>query len=199
MPKAFVKHAAASPLIRASDPTTAAAETESWTSVRGNPLNAPRKINNSLTKPFKGGRPLMAAAATRKLIAGQGHSFQQAPQPVHVARARGVRRGSGPQEEQTLEDCVVQHVQEPAGKTQDRHHRCVVAHTEEPHAESQADDPDVFHAVVGEQLLDVVLGKREEHARQSQRPLPARRASNPTTPAARPGKSAPEGFRRFPS
>ena len=106
----------------------------------------------------------MAAAPDEKGGAGEGHPLQQPPEPVDLARARRMGDGTRTQEEKALEQSMVEHVQEAAGKAQHRHDGRAVADAQQTDAQAEADDPDVLHAVVGEQSLDVVLREGEKHA-----------------------------------
>ena len=78
-PKAFVKHAAASPPIKASAVTTASAGIATEIPAEAPASSAPRKIRNSLTKPFSGGSPEMAMAPHRKYTPVDGMRLRSPP------------------------------------------------------------------------------------------------------------------------
>ena len=100
MPKAFTKHAAARPAVRASMPTASTMPTA--TSGRGlaMPGRSDWKSSHSLTKPLSGGSPAMASAPTRKSGAVHGMLRTSPPRrfmfhvPVAWATAPAARKSS---------------------------------------------------------------------------------------------------------
>ena len=77
----------------------------------------------------------------------------------------------GAEEQQALEEGMVEHVEQRAGKAEDREAGLSKGQSQEADAETQGDDPDVLDAVVGQQPFEVVLRQGEEHA---EAPKPAR-------------------------
>ncbi len=83
---------------------------------------------------------------------------------------RGVLHGAGGEKQQALEDRVIEHVQQPGGKTDDTRAAVMpVAKPKHTGADAEQDDPDVLDAVIGEQPLQIVLRQREQHAENAAR------------------------------
>ena len=141
-------------------------------------------MRNSLTKPFSGGSPEIAAAPTRKVAPVTGMRLSSPPSRSSLARAGGVQHRSGAEEQQALEHGMVDDVQQAAGEAQGRHRRVLVADPQDADAEPQRDDADVLHAVVGQQPFQVVLRQGVEHAEDARNDADGQQASSPTTPAA---------------
>ena len=80
---------------------------------------------------------------------------------------RAVVDGSSTKKQQALEQSVIQRVQKRSHQRQGRPHRCVMAEKDERGPETEVDDPNVFHAVVGEQALQIVLAQRIQHSQHA--------------------------------
>ncbi len=107
------------------------------------------------------------------------HPAPQAAQAAHFARAGRVKHGTGPEEQQRLEQPVIPHVQESARERKRAPGRMSMFHRDEREAETDQDDADVLDAVIREQSLEIVLAERERdpqhrarHAQASQPPSP---------------------------
>jgi len=74
-----------------------------------------------------------------------------------------------PRKRQPLEERVIEHVEQSAAEAQHRQHRHAGGNTQRPETQPECDDADVLHAVIGQQPLEIVLGKREEHAEDTRR------------------------------
>ena len=92
------------------------------------------------------------------------HAMDEAAEALHVALAGRGEHRAGAEEQQTLEDRMVEDVQEAGGERERRRQRHAVGLERERKAEPDEDDPDVLHRVVREQPLEVVLHERVEHA-----------------------------------
>ena len=97
------------------------------------------------------------------------HAFQQSAEPIHVARSRAVLHRSGSQKQEAFEQRMIDHVQERAQKSQNRHRGNFIADAEHPHAESHRDDPDIFDAGIGQQSFQIMLGQGEQDAKHARR------------------------------
>ena len=181
IPNALVKQAAASPPMRASPPMDKQPD-DRQRRRRGQRRLAGRQVDEELAHEAVEGRQAGdGGRADQKGRGGPRHALRQAAEPVDLARVRRVQHRPGPQEEQPLEQRVVDHVEQAAGKPQGGDRDVVGAPPQDAHAEPQGDDADVLHAVIGEQPLQVVLGQGEQHAEHpgeqpdgDQRPAPPR-------------------------
>ncbi len=77
---------------------------------------------------------------------------------------RGVLHGAGSKEQEALEDRVVEHMQQPGGKANDRERRYVSREPKHAGTDAEQDNPDILDAVIGKQPLQIVLRQREQHA-----------------------------------
>ncbi len=59
---------------------------------------------------------------------------------------------------------MVEHVQQSAAKAEDRQRRNLPGQSQNSGSQAKGDDPDVFHAVIGQQPLQVMLRQGKEHS-----------------------------------
>ena len=91
---------------------------------------------------------------------GQRHPAAQTPQLIDHPRPRGVHHRPRAQKQEALEQCMVERVQHRPHEAQHRHHRPPIGQPQHAHPHAQQDDPDILHAMIGEQPLEIVLAQR---------------------------------------
>ena len=103
-------------------------------------------------------------AADEEHEGGLRHAVNEAAELFHVALAGGIEHRAGAEEQQTLEQRMIEHVQQPGSERQRRRHHQALRLERERKAERGENDADVLDGAVGEHALDVVLHQRVEHA-----------------------------------
>ncbi len=199
-PNTFTKHAIASPPTSAS--AGAAKAPASQTSVRQAARAAEQtQVDDQLADQAVQRRQAADRdGSDQEGERGRGHPPLQAAQPIDLAGAGGVLNRACAEEEQGLEETVVPDVEQSSRHAEHDQLRASRGAAEQRDAQPEADDPDVLHAVIREQPLQVVLADGAQ-------PTPSTLESTPRASSASPHQSGgaaqsdadPRRARRCPS
>ena len=108
--------------------------------------------------------------------------MDEAPEVLHVALPGAGQHRPGAEKQQALEDRMIEHMQQ-AGGERERSRPCHAVCLEgEREAEADENDPDVFHGVIREQPLEVVLHECVKHAHDRGAGVPMRSNTMRTKP-----------------
>ena len=112
------------------------------------------------------------------------HSFREPPKMIDFKRARRFENASRTEEQESLEQSVIDNVQETACKTEGGQPGEMQAEPQLAQSQADEDDSDVLHAVVGQQALQIVLRQGKKNAENpradaddQKRPAPPRGGS----------------------
>src|SRR2546423_1305774 len=166
MPNALTKHAAASAAEQARVAPTAGTSSLATHCGSCGLKKIAWNVSHSETKPLKGGSAEMAMHPGRNGPRRSRHGLDQSAEVLHVAFAGRIEHRSGAHEQQTLEERVIEYVEDRRRERQRR--RGAQAARLERQGETQADedDADVLDGVVREEALQVVLHQRVQDAQQ---------------------------------
>ncbi len=120
-------------------------------------------------EPFRGeaverGQGGDGRAGDQRRKARRRHPVNEAPEPLHVARARRGENGAGAEEKRALEDRVVERVKERGGERERGRRLHSVRLERQRQAERREDNPDVLDRAIGERPLEIALHHRGERA-----------------------------------
>ena len=96
-------------------------------------------------------------AADQKDEAGERHPMDEAAQFVHVPLARRRQHGTGPEKQQTLEERVIENVEQCRRESERRRQLHAVGLERQRKAEANENDADILYRAVGEQALEVLF------------------------------------------
>src|SRR5207247_1886639 len=91
-----------------------------------------------------------------------------------------MQHGTCAKKEEALKQGMIQHVEQSAGEPQHSEGGRSAAEANEPYPEAQGNDADVFHAAVGKEPFEIMLGERKEDAEDARRH--ANTAQDPAPP-----------------
>ncbi|VTR64888.1 hypothetical protein DESC_270035 [Desulfosarcina cetonica] len=130
----------------------------------GNPAEASQVNEKFADESIEGGQAGDGQGPDEKGHAGDFHPFQQTAQGVDGSGSGFMQDHARAHEKKGLEDGVIEHVQEGAGKAEDGHDGVLGLHADHADAHADQDDADVLHAVIGQEAFQVVLAQGIDHA-----------------------------------
>src|SRR5262249_30249047 len=98
------------------------------------------------------------------------HALEEPAELLDVAGLRAVEHGTGSEEQQRLEECVVQDVEEGASEAEDGQRSEASAKSDQTESEAERDHADVLDAGSREQPFETALRRGGEHAEHARGP-----------------------------
>ena len=199
MPNALVKHATARPPISARPAINASSGTATAPAVETAALERAEKNQELADETVQRRQTRNRHRANEKSRRRPRHPFQQPAEVVNFMRSGAMHHRARAEEQQSLEQGVIEHVQQRAAKAQHHQHGRTRAHAQQADAQAQRDDADVFDAVIRQQALQVVLRQRKQHAQHTRSQPDGDESPPPPQRAASQKRERAQSIRKFPS